>query len=186
VSGRSLEWRVADGYLLPQAGTARIPLVSRRLPLGILQAGAFDAATEVYPFLPGDRVFLLSDGVLDTRDRQERLFGVERLQALFAANREPRLLIEDIQQALNSFGGQARDDVSMVEISSLAQPSPAGYKPGLADDGEFSPLDWALSFVVRRPVSPTITGSATGGWRNWTAVSSACICRLLRSGRAGA
>lgn len=114
-----------------------------------VEAGAFDAATEVYPFLPGDRVFLLSDGVLDTRDRQERLFGVERLQAVFAANREPRLLIEDIQQALNSFGGQARDDVSMVEISSLAQPSPAGYKPGLADDGEFSPLHWALTFELR-------------------------------------
>lgn len=138
-----------DGYLLPQAGGSRVPLVSRHLPLGVLSADAFDAATEVHPFLPGDRVFLLSDGVLDTRNHQEQLFGVERLQAVFEANGDPHLLIEDIQQALSIFGGQARDDVSMVEISSLAEPSLEGYKLGLADDGEFSPLDWALTFEFR-------------------------------------
>lgn len=138
-----------DGYLLPQAAQERVPLVSRHLPLGVLGAEAFDAATEVYPFHPGDRVFLLSDGVLDTHNHQEQLFGVERLHGVFAANREPRLLIEEIQQALNTFGGQARDDVSMVEISSLAEPSLEGYKLGLVDDGEFSPLDWALTFEFR-------------------------------------
>jgi CheY-like chemotaxis protein len=138
-----------DGYLLPVAGGGRIPLVSRHLPLGVLGVEAFDAATEVHPFRVGDRLFLLSDGVLETRDQHERLFGEQRLHEVFDANREPHLLIDEIQQALNAFGGQARDDVSMVEIGSLTLPSAQGHRHALHDDGQFSPLDWALTFEFR-------------------------------------
>ena len=50
----------------------------------------------------GDRVFLLSDGALDTGDNDDQLFGAERLHAVFAANRQPERLITEIQHALNS------------------------------------------------------------------------------------
>jgi signal transduction histidine kinase len=77
------------------------------------------------------------------------LFGVERLQRVFAANREPDALFEEIEQALRDFRGEARDDVSMVEISLLeaAQLSP----PALvySDSGQSCPLDWSVSFEFR-------------------------------------
>ncbi|WP_090188528.1 ATP-binding SpoIIE family protein phosphatase [Pseudomonas arsenicoxydans] len=149
---RSVEvWNggMPDGYLHRIASGERTPLSARHLPLGVLSPQTFNDSTEVFPMAVGDRVFLLSDGVIDTCDANEQLFGVERLQRVFAANREPDALFEEIEQALRDFRGEARDDVSMVEISLLeaAQLSP----PALvySDSGQSCPLDWSVSFEFR-------------------------------------
>jgi CheY-like chemotaxis protein len=149
---RSVEvWNggMPDGYLHSIASGERTPLTARHLPLGVLSPQSFDDRTEVFPMAVGDRVFLLSDGVIDTCDASEQLFGVERLQQVFAANRQPDELFEEIEQALRDFRGEARDDVSMVEVSLLeaAQLSP----PALvySDSGQSCPLDWSVSFEFR-------------------------------------
>ncbi|UVJ45441.1 fused response regulator/phosphatase [Pseudomonas sp. LS1212] len=138
-----------DGYLHRVATDERVPLVSRHLPLGILPPERFDDKTEVVPLALADRIFLLSDGVIDTCNAQEQLFGVERLQQVFTANRQPELLFEDILQALATFGGKTRDDVSMVEISMVEPgvlvPPPLVY----SDSGASSPLDWSMTFELR-------------------------------------
>nr|WP_276536089.1 fused response regulator/phosphatase [Pseudomonas migulae] len=149
---RSVEvWNggMPDGYLHSFASGERTQLTARHLPLGVLSPQTFDDRTEVFPMAVGDRVFLLSDGVIDTCDANEQLFGVERLQRVFAANRRPDQLFEEIEQALRDFRGEARDDVSMVEVSLLeaAQLSP----PALvySDSGQSCPLDWSVSFEFR-------------------------------------
>ena len=138
-----------DGYLHRIASGERLPLAARHLPLGVLSPQAFDDGTQVHPMAVGDRVFLLSDGVIDTSDASDQLFGVERLQQVFAANREPDRLFEDIERALRDFRGEARDDVSMVEVSLLepAQVNPPA--PVYSDSGQLSPLDWSVSFEFR-------------------------------------
>ena len=149
---RSVEvWNggMPDGYLHRMDSGERVPLPARHLPLGILGAQAFDDRTEVYPMAVDDRVFLLSDGVIDTCDANDQLFGVERLQAVFAANREPDRLFEDIEQALRDFRGQARDDVSMVEISLLDSAEAQVSAPVYSDSGQSCPLDWSASFEFR-------------------------------------
>jgi serine phosphatase RsbU (regulator of sigma subunit) len=138
-----------DGYLHSLASGTRTPLIARHLPLGVRSPATFDDRTEVFPMAVGDRVFLLSDGVIDTCDANEQLFGVERLQQVFAANRQPDELFEEIEQALRDFRGVARDDVSMVEVRLVeaAQLSP----PALvySDSGQSCPLDWSVSFEFR-------------------------------------
>lgn len=138
-----------DGYLIGAVTGERTALVSRHLPLGVLGSGAFDDKTEIYPFALGDRLFLLSDGVIDTRDANERLFGVQRLHEVFAANRQPQLLIAEIQQALDTFGGQARDDVSMVEIVAVEQASLGPQTVTYSDSGTSTPLDWSSTFEFK-------------------------------------
>ncbi|MDE1528440.1 fused response regulator/phosphatase [Pseudomonas carnis] len=138
-----------EGYVHEVATGRRTPLMSRHLPLGVLSAEAFDDSTEVLPMALGDRVFLLSDGVLDTADANDQLFGAERLQQVFAANREPDRLFEDIEQALAAFRGQARDDVSMVEITLQAGQPLRAAEPMYADSGQSCPLDWSVSFEFR-------------------------------------
>ena len=138
-----------DGYVHDVATGRRTPLVSRHLPLGVLAPEAFDDRTEVWPMALGDRVFLLSDGVLDTADANDQLFGAERLQQVFAANREPDRLFEDIEHALAAFRGQARDDVSMVEITLLSGLALRVAEPMYADSGQSCPLDWSVSFEFR-------------------------------------
>lgn len=138
-----------DGYLLPVAGGEPIPMVSRHLPLGVLPPERFDGHTDVFPLALGDRLFLLSDGVVDTCNEHEQLFGVERLQQVFADSRQPGHLFEDVLQALERFRGRARDDVSMLEITVVPPerlaPPPVVY----SDSGQSSPLDWSLSFEFR-------------------------------------
>jgi hypothetical protein len=138
-----------DGYLHCIATGEHTPLLSRHLPLGVLGAQAFDDRTEVFPMAPGDRIFLLSDGVIETCDANEQLFGVERLERVFATNRQPDQLFEEIEQALRDFRGEARDDVSMVEVSLLeaAQLNPPVMV--FSDSDQSSPLDWSVSFEYR-------------------------------------
>ncbi|MBV4459640.1 fused response regulator/phosphatase [Pseudomonas sp. COR58] len=149
---RSVEyWNggLPDGYLHRIATGERTPLAARHLPLGVLSPQAFDDCTEVLPMEVGDRVFLLSDGVIDTCDANDQLFGVERLRQVFAANREPDRLFEDIEQALQAFRGEARDDVSMVEISLLEAAQVHAPVPVYSDSGQSCPLDWSASFEFR-------------------------------------
>ncbi|MGU9852879.1 ATP-binding SpoIIE family protein phosphatase [Pseudomonas koreensis] len=138
-----------DGYLHRIATGERLPLAARHLPLGVLSPQAFDDRTEVQAMAVGDRVFLLSDGVIDTTDAEDRLFGVERLQQLFAANREPDNLFAEIEQALHAFRGEPRDDVSMVEISLLEAAQVVPSTPVYSDSGQSCPLDWSVSFEFR-------------------------------------
>lgn len=138
-----------DGYLHRVGSGERIPLVSRHLPLGILDAASFDDKYEVYPMELGDRLFLLSDGVLEACNGEGQLFGEERLLAVFAANREPDRLFEDIQRALQAFRGEVQDDISLVEIALVEEGSLKRPPLVFSDSGMNSPLDWSASFEFR-------------------------------------
>ncbi|WP_213876566.1 SpoIIE family protein phosphatase [Pseudomonas sp. dw_358] len=138
-----------DGYLLRHDTGEQVPLVSRHLPLGVLPPSRFEGGTEVYPMSQGDRLFLLSDGVIETSDGDDEQFGVERLCEVFSANRDPGRLFEDILQALEDFRGQARDDVSMVQIAMVGADTLTPPALIYSDSGESSPLDWSMTFELR-------------------------------------
>lgn len=138
-----------DGYRLSADGQPLAPLVSRHLPLGILAPERFDDSTEVLAMDVGERLFLLSDGVVDTRDAHDQLFGVERLRAVLAANRDPEQLFDEVLQARERFGGQARDDISLLDIGMLA---PGAFTPPsmvYPDNRSCCPSDWSLRLELR-------------------------------------
>ena len=137
-----------DGYLLRSSGE-RLPLVSRHLPLGVLEPASFNDKYEVYPLALGDRVFLLSDGVLEARNPQDELFGEARLLEVFARNRMPAELFSEIQQALTLFSGEQQDDVSLLEVSLVEDGALARPPLAFADSGQSHPLDWSASFEFR-------------------------------------
>jgi CheY-like chemotaxis protein len=136
-----------DGYLLRGATDQRIPLVSRHLPLGVLEPAAFDEKYEVYPLLPGDRLLLLSDGLLETRNHAGEMFGEPRLLRLVDANQRRDRLFDEIQQALGGFRGEAQDDVSLIELSLIeeAKSSPLTF----SNDGRKAPVEWSACFEFR-------------------------------------
>ncbi|MCO7518249.1 MULTISPECIES: fused response regulator/phosphatase [unclassified Pseudomonas] len=138
-----------DGYRLSAAGEVLAVLPSRHLPLGILSAEQFDDSTEVMPLAAGERLFLLSDGVVDSADAQERLFGVQRLREVLASNRQPACLFDEVMQALARFGGQTRDDISLCDIRMLGPGQVAAPAVVYSDSGRSSPLDWSLRFELR-------------------------------------
>ena len=138
-----------DGYLYRAATGERVPLVSRHLPLGVRDTATFDDRYEIYPLELGDRLFLLSDGVLEGCNSAGQLFGEERLLSVFVQNQHVDQLFAEIQLAISEFCGTAQDDVSMVEVTLVDEA--ALNRPALAfnDCGQFSPLDWSASFEFR-------------------------------------
>ena len=138
-----------DGYLHRAGSGERIPLVSRHLPLGIQDVASFDDKYEVYPMEPGDRIVLLSDGVLEARNSEDQLFGEERLLEVFADNRKPELLFAEIQQALIRFSGEQQDDVSLVEVGMVEGSTLSRPPLTVVGSGQNSPQDWSASFEFR-------------------------------------
>ncbi len=112
-----------DGYLIKPDGR-RLPLRSRFLPLGVRDVSAFDDSFETLPIAIGDRLLLMSDGVLESFDVENGLFGEQRLLAVMNAAREPAALFDDIEEALRAFHGQSVDDLSLVEVSLIAEQRP--------------------------------------------------------------
>ncbi|WP_263261045.1 SpoIIE family protein phosphatase [Pseudomonas sp. RIT-PI-S] len=150
VNRRVLEvWNggMPDGYILRKDG-GRVSTPSRALPLGILSPERFDPSTQVYPVEEGDRIFLLSDGVIETANNHETLFGAERLEAVLDRNVDRDRLFEDIREALQVFHGETRDDVSMVQVRVVDSASlpPVALAP---ERGQPTPRDWSVSFEFR-------------------------------------
>lgn len=137
-----------DAYHLTAHGQVLATLPSRHLPLGILAPEQFDDTTVVMPMALGERLLLLSDGVIETGDAQDRLFGVERLSEVLKANREPRHLFDEVMQALARFGGRPRDDISLCDIAMLPRDERLPLEPPTLDNHRSSPLDWSLSLVL--------------------------------------
>ncbi|MDX2352862.1 fused response regulator/phosphatase [Stutzerimonas xanthomarina] len=140
-----------DGYLLKADGD-RLPLRSRHLPLGVREASSFDDSFETLPLAMGDRLLLLSDGLLESRNADDQLFGEQRLLAVIEANRNPATLFDDIQEALQAFHGQILDDLSLVEVSMLAESEEtAAHLSHVYPLGsrELRPRDWTTCFELR-------------------------------------
>lgn len=138
-----------DGYCLSASGEVLSTLPSRHLPLGILSPERFDDSTEVLPLTVGERLLLLSDGVVDTCDDRERLFGVQRLHEVLAANRDPAQLFRELMQALEQFGGRPRDDISLCDVSMVEPQWQAPAVMPEAQGARSSPLHWSLHFELR-------------------------------------
>lgn len=137
-----------EGYLRRGADGSVVPLISRHLPLGVLDPAVFDATYEVYPVELGDRIFLWSDGVLETRNEAGELYGDERLKEVFARCGRSEHLFDAIQQSLTAFRGEAQDDVSMIEVG-VVDGLEQWPQLDFTDSGQLSPLDWSASFEFR-------------------------------------
>jgi PAS domain S-box-containing protein len=87
---------------------------SQHLPLGVLNKGAFDAATEIFQAPPG-ALLLCSDGLTETENTSGELLGDALLQAIVLIS-PPEQLFDNIISALETHlgGGIAHDDLSIV------------------------------------------------------------------------
>lgn len=141
-----------DGYLLRASGGERLPLRSRHLPLGVLDASSFDDGFETLPLAVGDRLLLMSDGILESCNADDELFGEQRLLAVMDANLEASALFDEIEEALLAFHGQILDDLSLVEVSMIDQAIQVAFQPldiYPLGSQQLRARDWSASFELR-------------------------------------
>lgn len=99
-------------------GEIKHRFVSNNLPLSILADASYEETIQPYAVDRGDRVLLVSDGVLEARSPRKEYFGQARLDAAIQASVDSSTLIERISNSLKSFCQDAPqdDDISLAEI----------------------------------------------------------------------
>ncbi|WP_160153966.1 SpoIIE family protein phosphatase [Microbulbifer sp. ALW1] len=92
-------------------------LESRHLPFGVLSSDQIDAAVVNLRVLPGDRLYLWSDGIHEARNSKGEHFGESRLlQLLQADGGNGSQAFDQILVAVNAHAAEQHDDLSLVEL----------------------------------------------------------------------
>lgn len=119
-------------------------LRSRHLPLGVAGDSMFEAGAEVVDVRPGDRVLAYTDGVLEARNPDGKMFGEEGFTACVTCDMPEDGWFEALRERLAAFRGSAAqaDDLTLIELE-VGECSPvrdSGARPvGIrASDGQFS------------------------------------------------
>ena len=126
-------------------------LESRHLPFGVLASDQIDSAVVNLRLLPGDRLYLWSDGIHEARNTKGEHFGECRLLELLRADRDGTQAFDQILQAVNAHAAEQHDDLSLVELdlthSSLFHGAcPAADSGGERRGGRMG--NWSIQFLL--------------------------------------
>ncbi|MER5860018.1 PP2C family protein-serine/threonine phosphatase [Streptomyces sp900105245] len=110
-----------EGRTAPLVPPAPLP------PLGLEDLVAdFPDKPDSYPFAPGDRLLLYTDGVIEARDGRGEFFALPRAMEGIGGGTSPQAFLEQLHRALvRHTGGGLADDVAMI----LADRRPTTERP---------------------------------------------------------
>jgi len=116
-------------------------VLSKHLPLGILENEAFNASMDDIDFHQGDSLLLMTDGIPESTNSTDEMFGMDRVAQ--CVSREQTDVFEEMLSQYHSFVEDApqHDDVSLLEVMA--------YKPE-ADDilmNDVSMFPWKTSLM---------------------------------------
>ncbi|MET7380959.1 PP2C family protein-serine/threonine phosphatase [Streptomyces sp. NPDC005526] len=121
--------------LLHQGRTAPLTPSLPLPPLGLEDLiSDLPVKPESYAFLPGDRLLLYTDGVIEARNRDSEFFALSEAMEGIGAGTTPPEFLERLHQALiRHTGGDLADDVAMIladRFNGLPEPSSGGADVG--------------------------------------------------------
>jgi len=105
-----------EPYILSQSKI--IPLDEYGIMLGLEKSPVF--TTQDLPFLPGDRLYMISDGIIEQENTKNEFFGESRLQTEILKTEKLSLdhSVENLMQTFHQFKGakEMMDDVTILCI----------------------------------------------------------------------
>ena len=109
---------IPDILIVGHKGDGVKKVASGNLPIGIVQDEAFELFIETLAVQNGDRIYLFSDGLIESRNGQGQMFGQDRLERLIAGNLVRARLFEEIRQEAAAFRKDQpqSDDITLVEV----------------------------------------------------------------------
>jgi CheY-like chemotaxis protein len=136
---------------LYQQSTGTIERVkSSHLPLGVLSSQAFDAETKVFDFLPGDKFYMWSDGIIEARNADSELFGEDRLFSIFE-HKDSDQYFDKIINDVNEFVGESGrdDDTTLLELSMVEESVIGKVDIDLSSGAITGPTNWSMTYTLR-------------------------------------
>ena len=144
-------WNGGMPDVLIRRGDGRVDtLPSDHLPLGVVESEQLDRGVLVIEIEAGDRILAFSDGVIEARSPEGRMFGLERLVARVTQEAEAEALFDGLLRTLGDFvgGGELGDDLSLIEItcdpgwaSAPRAEVPRAFRPR-------APMRWSLAIEL--------------------------------------
>ena len=140
-----------QGVLLRDGQKSLVHLDSKHLPLGIVGDERFDATTQVVEMVPGDRLVMCTDGIIEARDEQGNHFGFEAFNRI-VADADPQVgifarLKDAVYRHIGSSGRE--DDITLVEITMVSPedlPLPTNKQ---AVESLTGSEEWCLTYELR-------------------------------------
>lgn len=140
---------VPDCYLLRADGKTIETLSSRHLPLGVLSGDKFNDQMTDFPMSLNDRLFLWSDGIIEARNCEGKMFGEQRLKDVVQNSELPSQVFDDIQKSVDEFIGESAqdDDITLIEVVMAATLHDA-KKETKTNSGAstLGPMDWCMDY----------------------------------------
>ena len=117
--GKSLSvWKggTPDMYLVDDKEGIKTHITSQHMALGILEQDEFDIATENYSVSSSERLFIATDGVVESFNKDNEMFGYDRLVNLLDNTQQND--IPAIVRAITEFRGEVAqdDDISILSL----------------------------------------------------------------------
>ncbi|WP_283785789.1 SpoIIE family protein phosphatase [Bermanella sp. WJH001] len=120
-SGNSVQlWSggLPDGYIIAADGSIKEPLVSKNIPLGIESNENFNKAFEIKKLEEGEKIILLTDGIIEAENPNGEFFTEEGFKRAFTKGTKDSM--NSLLEKLSAFtqGAEQNDDITLVEVSS--------------------------------------------------------------------
>ncbi|MBF0259805.1 MAG: SpoIIE family protein phosphatase [Desulfamplus sp.] len=132
-----------DILFVEKNGGIKHKMSSMNLPLGILENNKLKCELQKYKCTPEDHIYIFSDGVTETFNHKNEMYGQERLENHFRQDTvkpnilynkvgvadyeynsvkskyQPDKILEQIKQSIDAFRGNVsqQDDITMVQIT---------------------------------------------------------------------
>ncbi|WP_417513820.1 ATP-binding SpoIIE family protein phosphatase [Marinobacter sp.] len=139
-----------DGWLV-RASEERFSLPSRHLPLGILNADQFNADMEIIRTLPGDRLILMTDGVLECNNEEGQLFGERGVRLAVESAASGQHPFDALMSGIQRFTGRQKfgDDLTLCCLEMVDQEGLSALPEGVAPSTLAGPAEWKCVYEIR-------------------------------------
>lgn len=137
-----------DAYLVNSGKQSCEVIRSQHMPLGVADDNEFDMSVQMYPLSGGEKLYLCTDGIIETSNKAGEMFTEERLAKLL--NQFQDAAFETVLSEYEGFKGnlEQRDDISFVEIACDNVPSEI-----CNDSGANEPVDYTQCVPMKLDIS---------------------------------
>jgi len=137
-----------DAYLLRDGEKSCHVIRAQHMPLGIVDDDEFESDVQLFTLSGGERLYICTDGIIETCDDSGEMFGEERLTAL--VNQCEADTFDRVLQAYNEFKGdiEQKDDISFVEINCDNVPAEVGSENHLEEHPSVSSIPFHFSVTL--------------------------------------